>query len=694
MLISLFPAQVIAFAQDAVSGISVSDENDAVSNAASDTFYAEWRYKVSIRTKTEKFYDAESFFSTMATADKGTFLLYCNHELTADAVVPQGVIFILPLTEKDTLGKGNGTTDFTVRESWKEEETYLYSTMTIPEGITFTVNGTLLVGGIVGSTDRSSQGHTSGNYSQIVNNGSIQVNGTLDVYGLVKGAGTAEVNDGGIMKLPFLINDFDGGTNSVTLRDAGVFPFNQFAMNNVQCNCLFNYGCRVIGKGLIYFSSVSMYLDAEAPLIGAEEGALLMSEGSTVTSSYDDTQVVSTTIGGTVLDDFGKTTLTTHGSVAAGNIKLTYQVYNFDSAEFFLGIPYNFDLIVADGTLSVPYKYRFMPGSHCTVCEGATLNLTGELQVVDGWEQPVMSEKRYPTSAQLHENGFSQSGNLIVNGTLVIRSGATFAGIVQCTDDTNAKIIVADDAILSGTFKAGAKSEKENGSNSSVSYYLSARVYGENGLEDISAGNIYTADSTESWTLESYTMNVIGTETTVEINETLTGSFAVSGATPEMEAIEESGSVLDDAEKYVYGISTSNTAVNDFLTSSDESAQISLNKNGQYVATGDTVDLVMDGNVIDSYTIVIIGDADKDSLCTGMDSIFVQSVVSGLLNSGNTSESVLRAADCNRDGNINQDDVLYAQSSGLYVGSYFNANGEIVNGSIITPTEEPSETEM
>ncbi|MBQ7596528.1 MAG: hypothetical protein IJU45_07685, partial [Clostridia bacterium] len=673
MLISIFPAQVIAFAQGALENISVSDEAENVSNAASDTFYGEWRYKISvIRNKTEYFYDADSFFSTMASANKGTFLLYCNHELTDNVIVPADVTFMLPMNSTDTVGKGNGTADTSIpREAWTQEETYLYATLTIPQGKRLTVDGTMLVGGIVGCPDQSSQGHTAGAYSQVVNNGSLVVNGTLDIYGLVKGTGTTSVNDGGIMKIPFLLNDFDGGTNSVTLRDAGVFPFNQFAMNNIQTACVFNYGCQVVGKGLIYFHSLSMYLDADATLLGPDEGALIMLPGSKVFSEYDETKYIDAAIGGqngtTVLNEFGKTTLTTTGDVCAGNICLSYQVYNFDSADFVLGVPYCFDLIIENGTFTVPYKYRFMPGCKCTVSENATLNLSGELQVTDGWEQLVMSEKRYPTSAQLKDNGFSQVGNLVVNGTFNILSGATFAGIIQTTDPENAVVNIADGATLSGTFNSGAN-------NRAVIYDLSARANFGEGLDDLEAGKSYTAATADEWILPSYTMTVKGVETTVEINETMYGTFNAGEELPEIIAVENSGSVVDDTENVIYGIPAGIESVETYVETTSSDSEAVLVKSGSKVATGDVVQLVKDGAVIDTYTVVIIGDTDCDGLCTGMDSVFVECVSNGLINSSNAEESVLKAADCNHDGLVDENDVLYAQSTGLFVGSYFNAS--------------------
>ena len=519
MLLSLMPIQAFA-SSELPNNISVGTE-DVGTQYAAGAFKGKWAYKKFLTTQTVEYTDAETFLAAMESANKGTFMIYNDYTLHRNATVPSGVTLLLPYNASETTGKAEGNKNNAgIRESWADESRYLYMTMTIPQGKTLTVNGTFTVGGITGYPDQSSQGHTSGAYSQAVCEGAITVNGTMNTYGLVKGGGTVTLNNKSTLNLPFLINDFDGGTNTQALYDDGVFPFNQYAVNNVQTKCVMNYGCTVIGKAKLYFHTLDQFTDTDITLVGASEGALQMSSGSVITATYDASKTVPIKFGTNDLSDFGKMTLTTKGNVKAGNVKIKYSIYSFDSSTYDLGIPYVFDFVIESGALTVPYLYRVMPGCNITVKSGAILSVTGKLQVVDGWEQKSLATKRYPSSAQMKSAGFSQSADLIVNGTLSVGSGATFTGIVQTSEPGNSRIVLDSSAKLSGSFKSGTD-------KSAVSYSHSAKAMINGTLTDLVAGKTYFGNSDESWVLPSYTMNVAGTDTTVTINQAKIGSWSL-----------------------------------------------------------------------------------------------------------------------------------------------------------------------
>ena len=519
MLLSLMPIQAFA-SSELPNNISVGTE-DIGAQYAAGAFKGKWAYKKFLTTKTVEYTDAETFLAAMESANKGTFMIYNDYTLHRNATVPSGVTLLLPYNASETTGKAEGNKNNAgIRESWADESRYLYMTMTIPQGKTLTVNGTFTVGGITGYPDQSSQGHTSGAYSQAVCEGAITVNGTMNTYGLVKGGGTVTLNNKSTLNLPFLINDFDGGTNTQALYDDGVFPFNQYTVNNVQTKCVMNYGCTVIGKAKLYFHTLDQFTDTDITLVGASEGALQMSSGSVITATYDASKTVPIKFGTNDLSDFGKMTLTTKGNVKAGNVKIKYSIYSFDSSTYDLGIPYVFDFVIESGALTVPYLYRVMPGCNITVKSGAILSVTGKLQVVDGWEQKSLATKRYPSSTQMKSAGFSQSADLIVNGTLSVGSGATFTGIVQTSEPGNSRIELNSSAKLSGSFKSGTD-------KSAVSYSHSAKAMINGTFTDLVAGKTYFGNSDESWVLPSYTMNVAGTDTTITINQAKIGSWSL-----------------------------------------------------------------------------------------------------------------------------------------------------------------------
>ena len=92
-----------------------------------------------------------------------------------------------------------------------------FVTLTVEAGVTLTVNGKLIVGGVQHKADQSAQGHTSGDYSKLVNKGNVIINGSMDVRGLVDGSGTLTVNAGATLKQPFMVNNYSGGTNTCLL---------------------------------------------------------------------------------------------------------------------------------------------------------------------------------------------------------------------------------------------------------------------------------------------------------------------------------------------------------------------------------------------------------------------------------------------------------------------------------------------
>lgn len=114
-----------------------------------------------------------------------------------------------------SITNGNLIADKTIADGSKQS-----TTLTI-DGGTLTIYGKVRVGGVIGYPDENSyQGHTSGAYGQITNNGSIVVerNGELDVWGFVKGTGTVEAKAGSTVDEPFVITDYYGTLATIMLH--------------------------------------------------------------------------------------------------------------------------------------------------------------------------------------------------------------------------------------------------------------------------------------------------------------------------------------------------------------------------------------------------------------------------------------------------------------------------------------------
>ena len=441
-------------------------------------------------------------------------LLLKDTTVSADTVVPEGVTLVVPFSASDETGYQMGTTACTrptiaTREAFRK--------LTIAPDKTLTVNGTLIVGGVQHAPDQHAQGQTSGDYAEIICNGTVQVanSGALTVYGKITGSGTTRVANGATVKIPYLVTDYAGGNNTDALYGAKSFPFGQYATINVQNTMVVEGGASVVGMTSLFFwrSIHQQNID----LIGTASGLIYLPVGSTLTATYDADKAVKTTVGNIDLQDFGKTTLTISGGATGGKFDLS----GYGSTGMYLNIPYTYDLVLKNGSYQMANLYRIMPGAAVTVAENATLNVSGGLQVADGWQQADKSGKSYPSSGVLATNGFSQSGSLLVNGTLNING--TFGGVAQTTG--GGVITTGADAKLNESFTSGST---DGYTDNLVSYSLPARIMVGDTLTQMKTGAEYRAVSTETWTLPSYTMeaNRITTGNTVTINQLMRGKWS------------------------------------------------------------------------------------------------------------------------------------------------------------------------
>ena len=84
--------------------------------------------------------------------------------------------------------------------------------------------------------------------------------------------------------------------------------------------------------------------------------------------------------------------------------------------------------------------------------------------------------------------------------------------------------------------------------------------------------------------------------------------------------------------------------------------------------TGAVIDVLRNGKVYESYTVVLYGDADCDGFIDARDSVIINCIANGLLGRTDIGNCEYLAADCVHNGEINQDDVCFAERKGLSPG--------------------------
>lgn len=201
---------------------------------------------------------------------------------------------ILPLLEKlneegiDTSNYKQSVAIFEASRNIAQQSKQSKYSLTINNGAELKLYGRVRIGGVIGYPDASGyQGHTSGQYAQINNNGKIVVEngGVLDVWGFIKGSTSAQVvaNEGGLIYEPFVITDYLDGWPTLSLYPLLEFimgdmamglynsPFMRYTVMNIQTKCTINYGAALyVRANLLVFGM--LYCRTDAPMITSKGG--------------------------------------------------------------------------------------------------------------------------------------------------------------------------------------------------------------------------------------------------------------------------------------------------------------------------------------------------------------------------------------------------------------------------------------
>ena len=395
------------------------------------TNYLATSKQVSVRIKAakigEKWYTVEE-----AIATGGAITLAGNAFISQDVTIKNGTTLTLPS------GDGTGDSATTIGNAEKAygagqgnyvdtNASFVNMTLTINNGTTVDVSGNILILGLLGRAGAGQSGHTSGKHSQIVNNGTITLNSgsNLDVRGYIKGNGTINAESGSNVYSPFVVHDFRGGTNTVTVfRKEKISPFVQYEMPNIQCEQFFRSGATHTGYFDLYAGSQHNY--CSKPII-ATKGMIQLTSGY-VHKTYINQ----------------RTSLTIAGNANLGSLSLTITMkinVTVNMSDVTFAIPWMYDIRIGDGTtattLNAPYDYKILPGASITVEKNATLTTSKSIIVYSSFTDTPFGGSVYPEKS---------AATFVVNGTYNING--SFGGNIQSTQ-AGAKVVVGSKAKLS-----------------------------------------------------------------------------------------------------------------------------------------------------------------------------------------------------------------------------------------------------
>ncbi|MBO4769862.1 MAG: hypothetical protein J5563_03675 [Clostridia bacterium] len=467
-----------------------------------------------------------------AASSGQTVMIIENTALTSNATVKSGVTLLVPYKNANAATE-DGAADTASTVFATSAKTY--RTLTINEGVTLTVTGTLTIGGIIGYPSQCYEGHTSGAHGKIVNNGTVSVAGTMNTYGFVEGVGNVSVTSGGKVYEPFVVFDFAGGSNTRDMYNNGHNPFNQYTMQNISCTLSIAYGGRLYALCNLYAGS--QYNPATVIMIGTSGDTALvkMTSGGSVTRTVDKNMHLTAATfpsNANYNTDIGKVTYTISGGCTFGTMSLRIKLNILMSLTVTtksFAIPYCTDYILLNGTYGTSIKMEVLPGGGLIIGEGATFNQNKDIYVLDGLRQSGMSGWYYPTTEKLAAAGFPTTGRFVVNGTFNIQSGVVFGGIIQ-TETAGATVTVNSKAtVTSSSYQFGCTGSGDD--NTSI-MQLNGRLFFHNNVTQLEKGKTYTSYTGRNWTLEGYDIKKYCTSNGVTSNQTYAENVHVTTNQP------------------------------------------------------------------------------------------------------------------------------------------------------------------
>ena len=365
-----------------------------------------------------------------------------------DCTISNNVTLVLPYEGETWDGRksgenfptGNSIADFADSNS-NNVSTYKKNELTLASNVTLSIEGgKLFVGGVLGNETPFLSGHTSGNYTQITMESNSKIiakkgyKNEIQCLGYIKEKYTGSnitnnseviLESGTTLKLPFVIYDYRGGSDTVgSYKKGGISPFAIFDFPNIQVKSTINYGTSVIGFADLYTSTIIIKHNTTNINVVGNSGSLVnLKENSYVVYKYNHSDLRYTT-----KDTSSYSNIDFYGGMTAGNLKMDITVagitQSISTEKVLFPLSYRLNLSFYNGVYDLNVKYKMMTGSKFYSDYSSTVNFNNDFIIYNSYSDPDGGGAAYPTK---------ERAKFIINGNTNIN--AAFGGLVETTSD-------------------------------------------------------------------------------------------------------------------------------------------------------------------------------------------------------------------------------------------------------------------
>ncbi len=238
-----------------------------------------------------------------------------------------------------------------------------FRTLKMQSGAHLTVNGAMSLSAKhhAGAGSETTSGAPTGpvSFVRMESGSSIDVYGSLYAWGFITGSGNVNAYSGAKVYENFQFTDFRGGTATTDMQ-SGVFPLNQYYVQNIEVPLTLHKGATEYSYTSIYMSSNAF--GASVPFISSSNAMFTLTSGF-VTKRYD---------GATdrlIIEMY-------NGEMAISPISMKISSISLNSANYDLPINGNISVHIKSGSnVTLGQDIVMLPGSEIIVENGATCTM-------------------------------------------------------------------------------------------------------------------------------------------------------------------------------------------------------------------------------------------------------------------------------------------------------------------------------
>ncbi len=426
--------------------------------------------------------DANTYANSQ-TSNK-TIVLLQSGTLSGDATISKGNLLLIPY---NNIASANASSTPDAVDSAFVTPTH-FRTLTIPDGVTLTVNGDINVNGQV----LKLRSYPTGPHGLITleENGKIVLNSGANLYcwGYINGEGTVVANSGSHVYECFQLRGWRGGTvtSGMLGNKQGVFPINQYYIQNIEAELCMKSGATesVYASVTVTVSTAFGEIVQQAAvtdvLVGTDKGLFRLTSGS-LSKKYNPSvdQMQFTAEGEMAISAFSLQLKTSVGD------------YTLDTEKYALPIHGGFSVHIKSGTTTIPstQKIALLPGAELTVEKDATLNVNSDMFVydLDQWKgssvvsssDSVAAARKYAYTADLLPVSYVTTPRTIRTAAKMTDAKVNVNGIINISGhlyttarDTNNSGETSDGANITSSLGGGRINFLTNTKNTENTYQV------------------------------------------------------------------------------------------------------------------------------------------------------------------------------------------------------------------------------